>query len=144
MAIKQRNVDSLSIRKKFIPTTIMTPAIAIGAFTMYRHHVPVAIWIQNIACLVLMSLISLILFTRKINNLESRHRKFLLPTCLFLLVVTLVSHSFPLKMRKYFQSILAFTLQSLLSQLFLVIFLCHWWDMGYRLSLAILYHSCGI
>lgn len=90
LAIKQRKVDSLSIRK-FLPTTIMTPAIAIGAFTMYQHHVPVAIWIQNIACLVLMSLISLILFTRKINILESRHRKFLLPTCLFLLVVTLVS-----------------------------------------------------
>ncbi|WP_331654998.1 hypothetical protein [Anaerotignum sp.] len=80
----------MSIRK-FIPTTIMIPAIAIGAFTMYQHHVPMGICIQNIACLVFMSLISMILFTGKISIFESSHRKFLLPICLFLLVVTLVS-----------------------------------------------------
>lgn len=77
--------------QKFMPISIMAPAIAIGAFTMYQHHIPTAIWIQNIACLIILNCISLILFTLKINVFESNHRKFLLPICLFLLIVTLVS-----------------------------------------------------
>lgn len=69
----------------------MSPAIAVGAFVMYQHHVPVAIWSQNIACLIFMSFISLILFTQKINILEGNLRNFILPACMILLMVTLVS-----------------------------------------------------
>lgn len=75
-----------------MPISMMAPTITFGAFTIYQHHIPISIWIQNIACLIFLSFISLILFTPKINILESNHRKFLLPTCLLLLMVTLVNH----------------------------------------------------
>lgn len=58
---------------------------------MHQHHVPVAIWSQNIACFIFMSIISLILFNQKLIIFQGNHRKFLLPACLILLMVTLVN-----------------------------------------------------
>ncbi|WP_312426841.1 hypothetical protein [Lacrimispora sp.] len=64
---------------------------AIGVLAMYRNHVPIVIWISNIACLVLMSFVSLIMITQKFNINRSEYKKFILPVALLLLILTFVN-----------------------------------------------------
>lgn len=58
---------------------------------MYRNHVSIAIWSQNIACLVLMSFVSLIMANHKFNVNKSKYKKFVLPAALGLLILTFAS-----------------------------------------------------
>lgn len=76
--------------RKLITFTLTIPSIAIGVFAMYQNHVPFAIWGQNIGCLVLMSVISLLMITRKFNNTENRynHNQLLLPAAIIALILT--------------------------------------------------------
>lgn len=77
--------------KKFIPITIAIPSIAIGALAMYHNHIPIAIWGQNIACLVLMIIVSLVMANHKLNLSKSRYRKIVLPALLGLLILAFAS-----------------------------------------------------
>lgn len=74
--------------RKLITFTLTIPSIAIGAFAMYQNHVPFAIWGQNIGCLVLMSVISLLMITRKFNNTGNRYNQLLLPAAIIALILT--------------------------------------------------------
>ncbi|MFW6678624.1 hypothetical protein ACOAOT_13270 [Lacrimispora sp. AGF001] len=74
--------------RKLITFTLTIPSIAIGVFAMYQNHVPFAIWGQNIGCLVLMSVISLLMITRKFNNTENRYNQLLLPAAIIALILT--------------------------------------------------------
>ena len=58
---------------------------------MYRNHVSIAIWNQNIACLVLMSVVSLIITNNKFNISKSRYKKLVLPVVVGLLILTFAS-----------------------------------------------------
>ena len=77
----------MSFRKR-ITFTLTIPSIAIGALAMYQNHVPFAIWGQNIGCLVLMSVISLLMITRKLNNTGNRYNQLLLPAAIIALILT--------------------------------------------------------
>lgn len=74
--------------RKLITFTLTIPSIAIGALAMYQNHVPFAIWGQNIGCLVLMSVISLLMITRKFNNTGNRYNQLLLPAAIIALILT--------------------------------------------------------
>lgn len=74
--------------RKLITFTLTIPSIAIGALAMYQNHVPFAIWGQNIGCLVLMSVISLLMITRKFNNTGNRYNQLLLPAAIIVLILT--------------------------------------------------------
>lgn len=74
--------------RKLITFTLTIPSIAIGALAMYQNHVPFAIWGQNIGCLVLMSVISLFMITRKFNNTGNRYNQLLLPAAIIALILT--------------------------------------------------------
>ena len=74
--------------RKLITFTLTIPSIAIGALAMYQNHVPFAIWGQNIGCLVLMSVISLLMITRKLNNTGNRYNQLLLPAAIIALILT--------------------------------------------------------
>ena len=58
---------------------------------MYRNQISVAVWSQNIACLILMSFLSLIVMKRKCANSKSRYQKIVLPAILGLLILTFVN-----------------------------------------------------
>lgn len=77
---------------KLIPIAIMLPPVAIGAFAMYRSQVSIAIWSQNVACLVFMSFVSLIMGNHKFNIEVSKYKKLVLPSALVLLILTFASH----------------------------------------------------
>lgn len=77
----------MSFRKR-ITFTLTIPSIAISALAMYQNHVPFAIWGQNIGCLVLMSVISLLMITRKLNNTGNRYNQLLLPAAIIALILT--------------------------------------------------------
>jgi len=55
---------------------------------MYQNHVPVAIWGQNIGCLVLMSFISLLIIRHKFYITENRYNQLLLPAAICALILT--------------------------------------------------------
>ena len=55
---------------------------------MYRNQISLAIWSQNIACLLLMSFLSLIVMKRKCVSSRSRYKKLMLPAILGLLILT--------------------------------------------------------
>jgi len=74
--------------RKLITFALTIPSIAIGVLTMYQNHVPVAIWGQNIGCLVLMSVISLLMITCKFNNTGNRYNQLLLPAAIIALLLT--------------------------------------------------------
>ena len=74
--------------RKLITFALTIPSIAIGVLAMYQNHVPVAIWGQNIGCLVLMSVISLLMITCKFNNTGNRYNQLLLPAATIALMLT--------------------------------------------------------
>lgn len=74
--------------RKLIIFTLTIPSIAIGVLAMYQNHVPVAIWGQNIGCLILMSVISLFMITHKCNNTGNRYNQLLLPAAVIALILT--------------------------------------------------------
>lgn len=74
--------------RKLITFTLTIPSIAIGVLAMYQNHVPVAIWGQNIGCLILMSVISLFMITHKFNNTGNRYNQLLLPAAIIALILT--------------------------------------------------------
>ena len=74
--------------RKLITFTLTIPSIAIGVLAMYQNHVPVAIWGQNIGCLILMSVISLFMITHKCNNTGNRYNQLLLPVAIIALILT--------------------------------------------------------
>ena len=74
--------------RKLITFALTIPSIAIGVLAMYQNHVPVAIWGQNIGCLVLMSVISLLMITCKFNNTGNRYNQLLLPAAIIALMLT--------------------------------------------------------
>ena len=55
---------------------------------MYRNQISVAIWGQNIACLILMSFLCWIMLKRKRANVTGRYKKLVLPAILSLLILT--------------------------------------------------------
>ena len=55
---------------------------------MLRNHVSIAIWGQNIACLVVMMIISLIIIARGLDPRKSKYRSIILPAALCLLLLT--------------------------------------------------------
>ncbi len=74
--------------RKLIIFALTIPSIAIGVLAMYQNHVPVAIWGQNIGCLILMSVISLLLITHKFNMTGNRYNQLLLPAAICALILT--------------------------------------------------------
>ncbi|MFT4106349.1 MAG: hypothetical protein QM657_11370 [Lacrimispora sp.] len=84
----RRKGNQLSLRK-FIPIIIMMPSIAIGGLAMYRNHISIVIWGQNIACFLLMSIISCIMYKFGISRNE--YKKIIFPSALFLLTLTFVN-----------------------------------------------------
>ncbi len=74
--------------RKLITFALTIPSIAIGVLAMYQNHVSVAIWGQNIGCLVLMSVISLLMITCKFNNTGNRYNQLLLPAAIIALMLT--------------------------------------------------------
>ncbi|WP_349668857.1 hypothetical protein [Lacrimispora sp.] len=74
--------------RKLITFTLTIPSIAIGVLAMYQNHVPVAIWGQNIGCLILMSVISLFMITHKFNITGNRYNQLLLPAAICVLILT--------------------------------------------------------
>lgn len=59
----------------FIPLIITIPSITIGAIAMYQNKISNIIWIQNIACLVIAGLISLLLLLTLISpGMDGVHR----------------------------------------------------------------------
>lgn len=58
---------------------------------MYRNHVSIAIWSQNIACLVLMNVVTLIMSNHKFKISKCRYKILVLPAVLCLLILTFAS-----------------------------------------------------
>lgn len=69
----------------------MIPSIAIGGIVMCRNHISAMIWGQNIACFLLMSLISLIMIEYRFDISKNKYAKFIFPMTLFLLALTFVN-----------------------------------------------------
>ncbi|MBM7868608.1 cell division protein FtsW (lipid II flippase) [Clostridium pascui] len=74
----------------FIPLIFTIPSISIGVITMYYNKVPAFIWAQNIACLVIIGMISYFLVSNKFNIRGSKFYYGSILISLIFIILTLI------------------------------------------------------
>ncbi len=72
------------------PIAIMIPSIAIGSLIMYWNQVPAMIWIQNILCFLLASIVACVVIKHK-SSARTRENKAIVLIPLFFLILTFLS-----------------------------------------------------
>ncbi len=75
---------------KFIPVIITMPSITLGAIAMFHNKISALIWTQNIACLVIVGLISYFIVSNKWNIKASKYNGIAILIVFLFLLLTLL------------------------------------------------------
>jgi cell division protein FtsW (lipid II flippase) len=87
-----RSKNLMKLRSaNFIPLILATPSITIGAIAMYHNKIPIFIWAQNIACLIVAGLISYFAVWRKFNLKKRNSYDIFILISLLLIILTFIS-----------------------------------------------------
>jgi cell division protein FtsW (lipid II flippase) len=92
MIYRSKKLKKLKLMN-FFPLIITIPSIAIGALTMSHNKVSIFIWAQNIACLVLLGLISYFVVSNKFNIRTSKFYGISILISVLFIILTFMSPS---------------------------------------------------